>query len=463
MANKPLSRREFLGAAAGLGGAAFLAACAQATPQVVEKVVTKEVEKQVTVKETVIVEVTSAAPAAPAMTILTIAHAWEAAFEATQEQWDNKFMEKHPDIFIKRINSDWNQHNQTVPTWAAAGQLPDIIYVHGSRAFPWNKEGIMVSIQDYVDADKAFDVAGVWEEALKLYRYQGKLYEIPYDHGPVILAYNKDLFDKASVAYPDENWTWDDFLAAAKKLTIPDQQWGYSGYYGNTIDRSNDFLIGLTGPWGGEVMDEEETKVLLDSAESLQALQFFSDLINVHKVAATPAQTGAFPGGIWIAGVVGMFGLATWGTPQMAQFGTFNYDVAPWPKGPKGRKTGSFGSGYGPTRDSKVPDKAWLYLSEYLSVAGMEDMWGKSGRGSPARKAAYQSWLDSTIAPKHGKYYLDALDTYAVTGHPYKSVGAAEVLNVFGKYIGLIQTGDMKVEEAVKQIVADCAPILSKQ
>ena len=59
MANKPLSRRDFLGAAVGVGGAALLAACGQATPQViekvVEKVVTKEVEKQVTVKETVVV------------------------------------------------------------------------------------------------------------------------------------------------------------------------------------------------------------------------------------------------------------------------------------------------------------------------------------------------------------------------------------------------------------------------
>jgi multiple sugar transport system substrate-binding protein len=460
MANKPLSRREFLGAAVGLGGAALLAACGgQATPQVVEKIVTKEVEKQVTVKETVVVQAT---PSGPQMTVLTIAHAWEAAFEAYQEQWDNKFMEKHPDIFIKRINSAWDQHNQLVPTWAAAGELPDIVYVHGSRAFPWNKEGIMISIQDYVDADKAFDVAGVFPEALKLYQYQGKQYEIPYDHGPVILGYNKDLFDKAGVAYPTENWTWDDFLAAAKQLTIPDKQWGFSGYYGSIINLSNEYAVAMVGPYGGESMNEDETKVLLDSAESLQALKFHTDLIHVHKVAPLPAQASAFPAGVWVAGVAGMFGLATWGVPQMAEFGNFNYDVAPWPKGPKGQKTGSFGSGYGPTKDSKAPDKAWTYLSEYLSVQGMEDMWGKSGRGSPARKAAYQSYLDSKTAPKSAKYYLDALDNYAVTGHPYKSVGAPEVLNVYNKYASLIQTGDMTVEDGVKQIVADCAPILSK-
>ncbi len=316
MANKTLSRREFLGVAAGVGGAALLAACA---PAATPAPATQAPATEVPATQAPAAEAPTAAPSGAQKTELTIAHAWEAAFMPTQDQWDKNFMEKHPDISIKVINSSWDQHNQTVPTWAAAGQLPDIVYVHGSRAFPWNKEGIMVSIQDYVDADKAFDVAGIWEEALKLYRYQGKLYEIPYDHGPVILGYNKDLFDKAGVAYPDENWTWDDFLAAAKKLTIPDKQWGYSGYYGGILGLSNEYGVSLVGPWGGEVMDENETKVLLDSAESIQGLKFHADMIHVDKIAPLPAQASAFPSGIWIAGVVGMFGLATWGTPQVAR------------------------------------------------------------------------------------------------------------------------------------------------
>ena len=37
-----------------------------------------------------------------------------------------------------------------------------------------------------------------------------------------ILYYNKDLLDKAGVKYPDENWKWDDLLAAAEKLTVKD-------------------------------------------------------------------------------------------------------------------------------------------------------------------------------------------------------------------------------------------------
>ena len=32
-------------------------------------------------------------------------------------------------------------------------------------------------------------------------------YGIPYDHGPIIMGYNKDLFDAEGLAYPAEDWT----------------------------------------------------------------------------------------------------------------------------------------------------------------------------------------------------------------------------------------------------------------
>ena len=96
-----------------------------------------------------------------------------------------------------------------------------------------------------------------------------------------------------------------------------------------------------------------------------------------------------------------MFALASWGTPELIQNASFKWDVAPWPKGPARQVTGSFGSGFGITRDSKHPDAAWAYLREYLSKEGMEFMWGASGRGSPAREAAYPSWLTSAGAPEH--------------------------------------------------------------
>lgn len=447
MAGKRLTRREFLGFAMTAVGGAALAACAPPAAAPAAVPAAEEKAEQPT-------------PAAE-KTVLTFGHHWEAAFQPRQEEFDKMWLERHPDVEIKVTYNTWSEHNRIVPTWAAAGELPDIIYVHGRYAFPWNHEGILVSLQDYVDSDTEFDVGGIWEEALRLYRYKGKQYEIPYDHGPVILGYNKDMFDEAGLAYPDENWTMDDLLEAAKKLT-KEGQWGWGGYYGTIVGLGNEWGISLVGPWGGEVFNEEETKILLDSPESLTALKFWADMLHVHKVAPTPAESQAFPAGAWVAGVVGMFGLASWGTPTLATFADYNWDVAPWPKGPAGRKCGSFGSGFGITRDCVHPDVAWSYLREYLSVEGMEFMWGSSGRGSPARKAAYQSWLESEVAPEHAEYYLDALENYAVTGRPYQTLAGGEILDIFNRNTDLIQSGDLTVEEAVQAIIAEGTPVLEE-
>jgi multiple sugar transport system substrate-binding protein len=452
--------------AATVGGAAVLAACAPAAPQ--EAPTAQVIEKQVTsvVKETVVVQtektvVVQGTPAAPDMVVLTTAHAWEAAFEAHQEEFDNKWTEKNSKVFIKRVNSGWSDHNKIVPTWAAAGELPDIIYVHGSRAFPWNQQGIMITIDDFVANDASFDIKGVFSEALRLYKFKGKQFEIPYDHGPMIMGYNVDLFDKYKVDHPKPDWTWDDFRAIAEKMTVKkDKVFGYGGYYGSAFQLGNEIAIALAGGAGGKVFEDDESKIVLDSPESIAGLKFWAQFIK-DGLSPNPAVSSAYPAGIWITGNAAMFGLATWGVPQMHDSGAFKYDVLPWPKGPKAQITGSFGSGYGITKDSKHPDIAWKYMHDYLNLEGMAYMWGDSGRGSPARTLAYDHYIKSPIVPPSAKYFKEAMDTYAVTGHPYQTLVSAEVGDIMSKYAGLVSTGEMTVEDCVSNIVKEANPKLA--
>jgi multiple sugar transport system substrate-binding protein len=461
--NKKINRREFLRVSALGATGALLAACGGAAtpaPEIIEKevVVTKEVEK--------IVEVTSAAPAAAGVTVLSFGHHWEAAFQPVQEGWDNQFMEQHPEIVIKRTYNSWADHNTIVPTWAAAGTLPDIIYVHGSRSFPWAHEGIIVSVQEYIDSDKEFNIEGIWEEALRLYRYEGKQVSIPYDHGPLLMGYNKDIFDAAGQPYPAEDWTMEDFFETAKALTNKDNQlWGF----GDRLPLLGPGEGGATlRPWGAALMNEDQTALTLDTPEAKEAIQWWADLIFEHGVALSLEESAGITtileggGGPFRSGVVAMDLVASWDTPSLAAFSTFNWDIAPWPAGPKGQGTGSFGSGFSITGDSKNPDAGWAYLREYLSTEGMIALWGSTGRGSPARKDAYDSWLQSEIAPEHGQYYLEALENYAKTDPPYATLAAAEILDIVGRETGLIKSGDKTVDEAVATIMEEGTAAIAK-
>jgi multiple sugar transport system substrate-binding protein len=432
---KTLSRRDFLKTAAAAGGGVFVFGVAPGIAQ--RRALAQD---QVT---------------------LTIGHHWDLPFQPRQDEWDRMFQEQNPDITLDNIYNTWGDHNNIVPTWAAANQLPDIIYVHGSRAYPWAREGILINLQAYAEADEEFDLDGIFEEALRLYRYEGDVHSIPYDHGPIILGYNKTMFDEVGLEYPAEDWTMDDFREAAIALTIPGQRWGYCGYY-ETINLGNEPGVAHLGPWGGATFNDDETGLLLDTDESREALNFWFSLMHDEKAIPDAAEAASFAAGIRTTGLAGMLGLATWGTPELTDFATYEWDVAPWPEGPAGRRTGSFGSGFGTTRDSQNPDAAWRYLSAYLNVEGMEFMWGSSGRGSPAREAAYQSYLESETAPESAHYYLEALAEYAVTGRPYESVTGPQVMDVINQNNQLLHSGDITVDQFIANVMEQSAPIFEQ-
>ena len=56
------------------------------------------------------------------------------------------------------------------------------------------------------------------------------VYGLPWIAQPVVLYYNKDIFDEMGVEYPNPDWTWDDFKAAAIALTN-------EAHYGFTHER----------------------------------------------------------------------------------------------------------------------------------------------------------------------------------------------------------------------------------
>lgn len=393
---------------------------------------------------------------------LTFGVHWEPSFQPVQEAFDEAFKERHPEIDIDIIYNTWADHNAIVPTWAAAGELPDIIYVHGSRATPWAAGEICANLDSFIDADPGFDVDGVFPIALEQYQYEGSQYAIPYDHGVVLLGYNKDAFDAAGMAYPDETWTMNDLAQAASDLTIPGQQWGFIGYY-NGIQLAGEGGVSFLAPWGGASFSQDEDELLFDTPETKEALEFWYGMMG-EGIIPNQEDIGSMGGGqIMYTGMGAMWGMPSWETPSFADLAGFAWDVAPWPEGPVQRATGAFGSGFCITTQSENPEAAWLYLSEYLSQEGMEFMWGSSGRGSPAREAAYQSWIDADISPEHAEYYLDALQNYTINGRPFASTTGPEVMDVINQNQSLLNTGEITIDEFIANVMEQSAPIFDRE
>ncbi len=162
------------------------------------------------------------APVAAAPVTLTWAF-WGSPEEAvSHKQVADAFMKEHPEIKIETWNAPWNDYFTKIQSLWASGDpkaVPDVAFLWPTPKYA--AEGVLENLDPYIQKSN-YDLNDYWGGLLESAKYQGSVYGLPRDNEVNILYYNKDLFDKAGVKYPDENWKWDDLLAAAEKLTVKD-------------------------------------------------------------------------------------------------------------------------------------------------------------------------------------------------------------------------------------------------
>ena len=474
-----VSRRLFVIASAVVGGQALMAACGGTAPPAPTAAPAKPTEapKPAGAAPTAAAAPTQAATAAAATAApttapaaqakpaaggakveLNVAHTWPAERWPEQVEFDKKFMEKNPNITIKATNTEFNEYFRKILAQAASNTLPDVMYMQDTRVSQWMRQGSFRSLDQYVKADKDFKIEEFAPEALKLTSYKGQLYAIPYDWGGPCLVYNKTIFDEAKIKYPDESWTLDSLLDAAKATTLPGKQWGWDyAYIGNWAMESMYFR-----PFGADVFNADETASALTTEPAIQAMTWWSDLLLKHKVAPTPAEKQAVQTVPFAVGRVAMYYAPPWNTPTFNKFGgdKLKWDIAPMPKGPKERTSAAMGSNFAMSKDSKTPDAAWTYLSQYLSKDGMEFMWTCRGVGLMTRPSANGCFLSSPGLPPGGKYWVDGI-SYMKMGRPVQPA-ADEVIRIMTREYDNLFLGKATVKETHETITKQIDPLLAK-
>lgn len=301
---------------------------------------------------------------------------------------------------------------------ATAGTLPDLFYAQGTQIQFYINNKIAASLSTYLNKDKAFDLNDFPKVAIDMYSRGGQVYATPYDHGPILLYYNVDLFKKGGVPLPTDKWTWDDLADDARRLTDEAQgQWGL-------LDDgpSGGFSMGsYLGPWGGEWIDATETRTQITSSPSMQALQYWYDLWFKHKVNPVPGSYQGSNNDLYLQGKLGMVLGGPWSYRNWVGKLNFESPIANWPLGPTGKRiSASMGSGLAVAAPSKYKDEAWLYMSELHGKdpeRSVLQQFVKTGGGTPVRVSVMKEFEKSKFAPPNAQIVSPAA-TYSVIGRP---------------------------------------------
>jgi multiple sugar transport system substrate-binding protein len=321
------------------------------------------------------------------------------------------FTKLNPNVTVDYEELPWAEYWTKIGALAAAGTMPDIYC--NSVAYLWDHahKGMSANIQTLFDRDLKAD--DYFMELAAVERYpDGKsdLYGFPFRWVDGALFYNKDLFDKAGVEYPNENWTYDDVLVAAKKLTLDTDGNGEIDQWGILAGSNHIEMDSVIKSNGGKVVSDDYSKCLLTEPAALASIQWMTDLVIKDKVSPSPAIASGFAQGIFPSGKVAMQIDGSYMAVPWKDIKDFKWDVSWQPKGTTGRVVYGGPDSLSVGKSSKYKEDAWAFL-KYMVSEPVQSRGDLIGLGSLPilKKAAYSdAWIKAAGQPANSKIFADS-------------------------------------------------------
>jgi multiple sugar transport system substrate-binding protein len=288
----------------------------------------------------------------------------------------DEFNKTHPNIKVSKdfggVNSD--RMLQKVTAGLQAGSYPDIAYIYGSDLANLAKSDKLL---DLTDQEDAIDWDAFFPAAQEAATVDDKVRAVPALIDNLAVVYNKKIFDDAGEPYPKDDWTWDDFRAAAAKLNDPDK--GIAGFaWPGTGDEDTTWRYWpLLWQKGGEILADDGESVGFDTPEGEAALQQIADMASDGSIYIDNTAGSERMQQLFASGKMAMTIAGPWALPEFVD-GKIDYGVVPLP---------SFGG-------------------EHTTIAG-PDTWALFDNGDDRSKAAIEfiAWL---TAPEQQIRWLSA-------------------------------------------------------
>ncbi|MBD5162121.1 MAG: sugar ABC transporter substrate-binding protein [Oscillibacter sp.] len=384
---------------------------------------------------------------------------WDVAQRDGMDAMCKAYTAQHPDVEIEVQVTSWSEYWTKLEAAAESNTMPDIFWMHTDQILYYADFGMLADLTDLYDGVEANYYQNHYSDISigNASGTDGKVYGVPKDKDNIVLVYNKEMFDAAGVAYPDENWTWDDLMDASQKIYDATGKYGYMAY--------NDEQIGY---WnfvyqnGGYILDPETNlHAGYTQPATAEAIEYY---VNIQKNEWCPDQTyfaETSPGTAFFSEICSMFFEGSWNLlNEMKSYPGMvgKWDVAMLPKCPNpasgdGRGTISNGLCYSTAARGKNLEAVKDVLRFFGSEEGQR-IQGESGAAIPA----YQGLEDTWSTKFHDySYMLDLDQIYSQFDHAvqyinnasrrkWKSNAADEMVKIY--------SGDQSIETGLAKMQA---------
>lgn len=351
---------------------------------------------------------------------VTITYLVRTDIGAKMLEWNDQavadFQETHPNIAVELVGVPWGDYNAKLLAMFAAGTPPEISanYAAGFPTFYANDA--IAALDEFIAADGT-DLSPIEQAALDSVTREGQLWAMPLAHMPVLVFYNKTMFDEAGMEVPptdaaDSTWTTDHMveLATAMSHDVDDPAnaaWGMvfpTGQLGSyswlwSLDPFND-------EGGPEFTEAYQTGMVTEvhytRPEMEEYFQWLVDLTYSRKIAPRPTDTDAITqtvGWAMMSGRIGMYIQGAWSFTDFANVQPeWEWGVSPMPYGPAGvNTTPLFNDSWMLSSSAAHPEEGFTFL-KYLGLENGAKLYAEIAGFFPANKENYGVFFDSAMS-----------------------------------------------------------------
>ncbi|TDT14910.1 carbohydrate ABC transporter substrate-binding protein (CUT1 family) [Ilumatobacter fluminis] len=324
------------------------------------------------------------------------------------------FEAAHPDVNIEleQLPAPPPEYIQRLVTARLGEDLPDLIMTGDQYVSVLAEAEITADLRPYLESSEVLDVDYFAPNFLDAFipktgAHEGEIISLPQSADAVVVFYNKDHFDEVGLDYPADDWTYEDFVAAAEALST-DERWG-AYERADFSPRYNAMTVAL----GGSIASDDYTEARLDSPEAIEAFRMMLEPMKdgpfvPREEMATIRYDDAF-----IQQRASMFTGVRANVPAVRAGASFNWDVAPAPTVDGVRKSGSGSIGIGMTQAASNPDLAWAFLEWFFSEDGGVPVLTETYAVVPAVPSLFDSptWRDLPAPPGNVDVFVEAIET----------------------------------------------------
>lgn len=381
---------------------------------------------------------------------------WDINQEPAMKELVADFNKTYPNVDVSVDVTAYGQYFTKLQTQGSSGTLPDVFWMNGPNFQLFASNDLLAPLEPFVDAD-LIDPANYPDAMNDIYTYDGEQFGIPKDFDTIAVFYNKKILEQAGVAAPTEDWTWDDYHAAAKTIsdTLGDQ--GIVGSGDNYDNQAMVYPAILSN--GGTILEDGVSGY--DDPKTIEALQFWADMVADGSMLS-PAQNADTSGLTkFLNGQAGMLWTGNWQVSGLLESVVADdVTTAPLPLSPAGkRETVIHGVGNALSAKSAGNAAAQAFFT-YLASKEAAVIQAESGVANSAFTGTQQTFVDS-VPSYNLQVFLDAAADYAAAYPVSKNTSAWNKLE--GALLPEAFSGERPVAEVAQDLADQMNEALTKE